>query len=135
MTFLPSPSFNDLIGLEYDWGSSPSDGNGKTNCFAMCMEVRKRLGLTDFRKQFEKYYREGNPEDIGPRQIIRLLWKHGKKITEPLPGAIFYLPSPNDLLAMAVVIDSTNCLLLSPGGRVIRMPFAKVTQNKYYWAE
>lgn len=131
----PLPSFNDLIGLEYDWPSSPSDGNGKTNCFAMCMEARKRLGLTDFRDQFKELYENTIPGEISVKQIIRLLKTYGQSIREPRPGAVFCLPSTNRSVAMAVVIDDQDCLILSPGKRVIRMPFATVTKNKYYWAE
>lgn len=135
MTFLPSPSFNDLIGLQYDWSSSPSDNNGKTNCFAMCMEARKRLGLKDFRSQFSELYKNTSHGEISVRQIIGLLKKHGQIIRHARPGAIFCLPSSSGGIAMAVVLDDQDCLVLSPGKSVIRMPFATVTKNKYYWAE
>jgi len=135
MTSSPSPSFNDLIGMKYDWSSSPSDGTGRTNCFALCMEARKRLGLTDFRKQFENLYKEHSPQDISIRQILKLLRQYGQCIHEAIPGALFCLPSPSGGIAMAVIIDGESCLMLSPGKHVTRLPFATVTKGKYYWAE
>lgn len=131
----PSPSFNDLIGLRHQWAKRPGDGSGYTDCFALCMEVRKRLGLHDFMEEFGWVYEECQPEEISNKQIVRWLWRNAQRITEPRPGAVFYLPSPGHLLAMAVIVDSENCLFLGPGKSVISLPFAKVAKGKYYWAE
>lgn len=135
MILSPSPCFNDLIGLQYDWSSSPSDGNGKTNCFAMCMEARKRLGLTDFRDQFSELYKNTSQGEISVRQILRLLRRYCHVIYDPRPGAIFCLPSRGNGIAMVVIIDDQDCLMLSPDSYVTRLPFAKVTKGKYYWVE
>lgn len=135
MTFPPSLSFNDLVGLQHQWAKRPADGSGFTDCFALCMEVRRRLGLHDFMEEFGWVYEQCQPEEISNRQIVKWLWKNAKQITEPRPGAVFYLPSPNGSLAMAVITDNQNCLLLGPGKKVISLPFAKVAKGKYYWAE
>lgn len=130
-----TPSFNDLIGLQYDWHSEPADTNGHTNCFALCMEVRKRLGLNDFINQYRHLYKDTEENEIGLRQILRLIRLHGKRIFEARPGAVFYSQSVNGQIAMAVVVDETNALMLAPGGRVICLPFAKVAKGYYYWAD
>lgn len=135
MISFPSPSFNDLIGLEYDWKSEPSESTGKTNCFALCMEARKRLGLRDFTEEYRHLYKETMDGEIGVRQILKLIKSHTERIYRSRPGALFYRSSPNRHVAMAVVIDEQDCLILSPGKRVIRLPFATVTKGKYYWAE
>jgi hypothetical protein len=47
-------SFNDLIGLPYQWGAAP--WSGKTDCFQLACEVHKRLGFADYSNQFEWVY-------------------------------------------------------------------------------
>ena len=56
---------NSLIGLEYKWGAHPNDGSGFTDCFALSMEVRRRLGLHDFYPEFQWVYDEYEEEKVG----------------------------------------------------------------------
>ena len=99
------------------------------------MEVRKRLGLKDFMEDYEWVYEQCLPEQVGNRQIIRWVRKHSRVIKVPRPGAIFYVPSDGDRLAMAVVVDERDCLFLGPGKSVVRMAFATVSKGKFYWSE
>lgn len=126
---------NDLIGLRHQWAKRPGDGSGCTDCFALCMEVRQRLGLKSFMADYEWVYQYYQPGEISNRQIISWIWRNSEKIKEPRPGAVFYVPSGGKLLALAVVVDGKDCLFLSPGKQVVRMPFATVAKGKFYWAE
>jgi len=128
--------FNDLIGLQYKWGAHPLDNNGFTDCFALVMEVRRRLGLRDFYPDFKWVYEAYGHEGVRGRQILRWFWDYGQRINSAREGAIFRTMGANATgLALAVVIDSDSALLIGPSGRVIALPFAKVAGGRFYWAD
>lgn len=128
-------NYNDLIGLKHKYAARPSDGEGFTDCWLLCMEVRKRLGLKCLEEEWPFVYRDYTEDQLTIRRILRWLLVLGEKITEPRPGAIFYLPGSNSLLAMAVVADDGNCLFLGPGKMVIAAPISMVKPKYYFWAD
>lgn len=127
--------YNDLIGLRHRYAASPEDGEGYTDCWLLCMEVRRRLGLKTLRDNFPWVYEDYTEEELTVRRIFRWLLSHGEILTEPRPGAIFYLPGAKSLLAMAVVADEDNCLFLGPSKMVIAAPLNSVRPKKYFWAD
>lgn len=127
--------FNDLIGLKHKYAARPSEGKGFTDCFLLCMEVRRRLGLKNLEKEYSFVYDDFEEKELTVRKILRWLLTLGEVITEPRPGAIFYIPGANSLLAMAVVADNDRALFLGPHGTVISAPVSMVAPKKYFWAE
>ena len=123
--------FNDLIGMPYRWGACPSDGSGFTDCFGLSMEVRKRLGLHDFRPEFAFIYEQ---EAVSVKQILKWLWERGEKLKEPRNGAVFCNGGRETGIALATVCDNDRAILLGPSKRVIMAPLATVARGKFYWA-
>jgi len=127
--------YSDLIGLKHQYAARPSDGEGFTDCWLLCMEVRKRLGLKHLETSYPWVYQDYEEKELTIRKILRWLLSFGKKITEPRPGAVFYLPGGNSLLAMAVVLDDGNCLFLGPSKMVVAAPISRVRPKYYFWAD
>lgn len=127
--------YSDLIGLKHKYAASPEDGEGFTDCWLLCMEVRRRLGLKHLRSSFPWVYEDYKEEELTVRRILRWLLTHGEVIKEPRPGAIFYLPGARSLLAMAVVADGSDCLFLGPSKMVVAAPLSMVRPKKYFWAD
>jgi len=128
-------NYSDLIGLKYKHAARFSDGEGFTDCWLLCMEVRKRLGLKHLETSYPWVYRDYKEEELTIRKILRWLLRFGEKITEPRPGAIFYLRGGKSLLAMAVVADDGNCLFLGPSKMVVAAPISMVRTKYYFWAD
>lgn len=128
-------NYNDLIGLKHRYAASPEDGEGYTDCWLLCMEVRRRLGLKTLRNDFPWVYDNYEEEELTIRRILRWLLTFGEIITEPRPGAVFYLPGRKSLLAMAVVADDGNCLFLGPSKMVVAAPLNTVRPKKFFWAD
>jgi hypothetical protein len=128
-------NYNDLIGLKHRYAASPEDGEGYTDCLLLCMEVRRRLGLKHLRASFQWVYEDYTEEELTIRKILRWLLTYGQAISEPKPGAIFYLPGANSLLAMAVVADDENCLFLGQSKMVVAAPLNMVHPKKFFWAD
>jgi hypothetical protein len=128
-------NYNDLIGLQHKYAASPEDGEGYTDCWLLCMEVRRRLGLKHCREQFAWVYEDYTEEQLTIRKILRWLLSQGEIIYDPRPGAVFYLPGAKSLLAMAVVADESNCLFLGGSKMVVAAPLATVRPKKFFWAD
>lgn len=128
-------NYSDLIGLKHKYAASPRDGEGYTDCWLLCMEVRRRLGLQKLEDAFPWVYRDYKEEELTIFRILRWLLKLGERITEPRPGAIFYLPGNKSLLAMAVVADDGNCLFLGPSKMVVAAPVSMVRPKYFFWAD
>ena len=126
---------NSLIGLEYKWGAHPNDDSGFTDCFALSMEVRRRLGLHDFYPEFQWVYDEYEEEKVAGSQILKWVWEKGERIKQPRKGAIFRAPSFTGGIALACVVDDDSAIMIGPGKRVIAMPFAKVVKGQFHWAK
>ena len=128
--------FNDLIGLQYKWGAHPADGSGFTDCFALSMEARRRLGLHDFFPEFQWVYEAYEDEGVGGRQILQWIWQRAERTKEARIGAVFRTKGCNGAgIALATVIDNETALLIGPGKRVIALPFATVAKGNFYWAD
>jgi hypothetical protein len=127
--------YSDLIGLKHKYAASPEDGEGYTDCWLLCMEVRRRLGLNHTKENFPWVYENYAEEELTIRRILRWLLTHGEVLKDPRPGAVFYLPGAKSLLAMAVVADDGNCLFLGPSKMVIAAPVSMVMPKKFFWAD
>jgi hypothetical protein len=126
---------NSLIGLEYKWGAHPNDGSGFTDCFALSMEVRRRLGLHDFYPEFQWVYSNYEEESVSGRQILQWMWQRTERTSVPIVGSLFRAPSPHGGIALATVVDDDRAIMIGPGKRVIAMPFAKVIKRHFHWAK
>lgn len=123
---------NDLIGLRYGWGHRPDDGSGKTDCFQLTCEVRKRLGLKDYQHQFDWVYQSYTESTFRYRLIFRWLKENGLRITEPRHGAVTVLPGGMGL-AMATILND-SMLFIAPSLNVVRAPIPQGL-NRFFWME
>ena len=62
---------NHLIGVEYKWGSKPGDGEGFTDCFQLCCEVRHLLGMFNFSNNSKASFTSSSVY-ISPSKVKRL---------------------------------------------------------------
>lgn len=123
---------NDLIGLEYEWGAKPSDGNGKTDCFQLVCEVRTRLGLTPYEGTFQWAYDCYTADTLKGFRIARWLLEVGKRLTMPRHGAVVLL-AKTDNPALGTVVNQ-RVIFISAGGRVISLPVSRVLAH-YFWVD
>jgi hypothetical protein len=79
-------SFNDLIGLPYQWGAAP--WSGKTDCFQLACEVHKRLGFADYSNQFEWVYELFDESTFAKPLLARWMIENGTRLKQPTPGAV-----------------------------------------------
>ena len=108
---------NDLIGLAYERRARFCEGEGKTDCFMLVCEVRRRLGLHDYEKEFRWAYDEYDSGDLPMKRIIRWLFDNGKRTMERENGnVVIILPRPGDEVAVGVAYDG-GILTVSRGGR------------------
>jgi len=112
-------NLNDLIGLKYGWNHAPGDGSGMTDCFQLACEVRRRLGMSDYSKQFAWVYTEFLDEQFNRAKIARWLLQYGKRLQLPVPGAVRLLPAEEGA-ALATYLDDGTTIFLGPSGNVIR---------------
>jgi hypothetical protein len=110
---------NDLIGLEYEWSCRPSDGNGKTDCFQLFCEVRKRLGLFSYGSSYEWVYSQYTEASFTNRKLARLLLQNGKRSNRMSTGCLALFAEINT--AIGTIVDK-DIIYISPGGRVVRSP-------------
>ena len=123
---------NDLIGLEYQWGARYSDGLGKTDCFQLVCEIRKRLGLSDYTEKFCWAYEAYTPETFRPIRLAKWLLKTGKRLTLPKSGAVALLADPTSPALGTIVEESI--VFISPGKRVVRINLNRV-RAYYFWID
>ena len=123
---------NDLIGLEYEWGARFSDGAGKTDCFQLVCEIRKRLGLSDYTEKFSWAYDSYTPETFRPIRLAKWLLQTGERLTLPKHGAVALLADPTSP-ALGSVVEGT-LVFISPGERVIRVKANRVSAY-YFWID
>ena len=107
---------NDLIGLSYERRARPSDGNGKTDCFMLLCEVRRRLGLHDYEEYFQWAYDEYEANNLPMKRIIRWLLENGEKTATMNDGNAVVMRNPGGELAVGVVYDG-GILSICSGGR------------------
>jgi hypothetical protein len=123
---------NDLIGLEYGWGHNPSDGSGRTDCFQLVCEVRRRMGLPDYAHRFAWVYGQFGDDTFPRRRIARWLLQYGSKLEAPRAGAVALLPGVVGA-ALGAVTD-TGTVFIGPGGRVVQTQLP-TGAARYFWME
>lgn len=111
-------SFNDLIGLPYQWGAAP--WTGKTDCFQLACEVRSRLGLKDYSAQFDWVYELYDDHTFPKGLLGRWVLQHGTRTMTPSTGALALLPASAGSALSTVVED--GAVFLSPAGMVVKAP-------------
>jgi hypothetical protein len=112
-------NLNDLIGLTYGWNHAPGDGSGKTDCFQLACEVRRRLGMSDYSERFAWVYTEFVDERFNRAKIARWLLQCGERLKLPVPGAVRLLPLEKGAALATYLADGTT-IFLGPNGSVIR---------------
>ena len=112
---------NDLIGLQYGWGHAPDDGSGKTDCFQLVCEVRSRLGLGDYRDQFDWVYDSFTEDNFRRGLIARWLLQNGKRTTNRDLGLVGLMPGAAGAALGSIMGDGT-VLFIAPSKAVIRTP-------------
>jgi len=113
---MQNSSFNDLIGLPYQWSAAP--WSGKTDCFQLACEVHKRLGFNDYTERFEWVYEMYDESTFPKSLLVRWMIDNGKRLKEPLAGAVMLLPASVGSALGTIVEDGV--LFLSPGGTVVK---------------
>ena len=106
---------NDFIGLEYAWGHRPSDGSGKTDCFQLSCEVRKRLGFFDYGPSHEWVYDKCTEASFTNWRLAKLLLSNGRRSGYLTIGNMVLFSGINT--ALGTVTDS-GIIYISLGGRV-----------------
>ena len=110
---------NDLIGLEYKWGSKPSDGEGFTDCFQLSCEVRQRLGMFSYASMYQWVYDRYTEHSLPNRRLMRFLLESGKRKAEPVVGAMALFLGERAALG---TVTSHGIVYIAPGGRVAHSP-------------
>jgi len=123
---------NDLIELEYGWGHSPRDHSGKTDCFQLVCEVRRRMELPDYSHRFAWVYGNYNEANFPRIKILRWLLRYGRKLEVAVPGAVALLPGSAGAALGAVT--NTGTIFISSGGRVVHAQLPAGIA-KYFWME
>lgn len=123
---------NDLIGLEYQWGARFSDGQGKTDCFQLACEIRKRLGLSDLGSRFAWTYDLYTAQTLRPVRLARWLLQEGKRLKLPEHGAIALLADSTNPALGSVVRGSI--VFIAPGKQVVRVPVSRVPAY-FFWID
>lgn len=125
-----SPSFNDLIGAAYEWGASPCSNSGKTDCFQLACEAHRRMGFDDYSTMFDWVYAAYDEHNFPKGLLVRWMLQNGKRLAEPVVGAVALLPA-NVGSALGTVVDN-GLLFISPRGRVILAPTSN-DAGHYFW--
>lgn len=108
---------NDLIGLDYERRARFCEGNGKSDCFMLVCEVRRRLCLHDYEDEFRWAYDEYDSGNLPMKRIVRWLLENGKRTMERENGNVaIILPKAGSEIAVGVVYDG-GILTISRGGR------------------
>ena len=128
---MPSPivCFNDLVGMPYKWGAMPE--SGFTDCLGLCSEIRRRLGMHDYREDYAWVYEQWDESNFPSREVLRWLRKNGQK-TEPVIGAIGYVPDQKQGFALVTMVSETSMMMISPGEKVARVPIKWLSTIQLY---
>ena len=124
---------NDLIGLAYGWGHRPGDGSGKTDCFQLMCEIRRRLDLYDYSPDYTWVYDKYPSETFDRTFVSRLLLKAGKRIKAPVIGIVTLLPSPYGA-ALATFVNERELVFIAPDHNVVRAAVPH-NPNHLFWLD
>ena len=126
--------FNDLVLLSYGWGHAPGDGSGRTDCFQLACEVRRRLGLRELADQFDWVYKRYTEVSFPRANVLRWLHREGKEIQEPQPGALVYLPAPMNLIALGTCTEN-GVIFIAPHQNVVHAPGLTSSLVRMFWMD
>jgi hypothetical protein len=120
---------NDLIGLQYEWGASPDDGNGKSDCFQLCCTIRRRLELRDYSATFAWAYEKYDEQNFSPRLLLRWLRDNCCPIDFLKDGDVGM--SANNAALMTVANQRVFCI--APKGRSVSIECNEGVLSYAHW--
>jgi hypothetical protein len=120
---------NDLIGLQYEWGASPDDGNGKSDCFQLSCAIRRRLGLKDYGPTFAWAYNEYKEDSFSARMLLRWLRDYCNPIEFPQEGDIGMSIDK----AALITIACHRLFCIAPMGRSVSIEYSEGALSCAYW--
>lgn len=123
---------NDLIGLSYGWGCKPGDGSNKTDCFQLFCEVRRRLGLRDYEKQFSWVYDKYTDTTFPRRRLVRWILERGTKLDRAVHGAAVLLPGAKGA-ALGTCVEGWTVFVAS-SQNVVQAPLP-TGMGHFFWME
>lgn len=108
----------DLLNVPYQWHGKLPDG---LDCWQLCQELRSRAGLET--PDFEWVYEQFTEETFDRSKILRWLLKHGRRVDQPLNGAVTF----------GLGSQSQPCLITSDGERAwFVSPFQRVACANFW---
>lgn len=126
--------FNDLVMLSYGWGHAPGDGSGKTDCFQLVCEVRRRIGLRELAEHFEWVYQRYDEVSFPRGNVLRWLHREGSETQERKPGTLAYLPTDRGAVALGTCTED-GLIFIAPGQNVVHAPGSISSLARLFWMD
>lgn len=120
---------NDLIGLQYQWGASPDDGLGFTDCFQLFCATRRRLRLYDYANDFKWAYEAYDQQSLSPLRMARWLLQNANRVQEPSSGCVALLGKR----AALGTFTNGGIICIAPRGRSVSIALSSVTIKELNW--
>ena len=120
---------NDLIGLQYEWGASPDDGEGKSDCFQLCCTIRRRLGLKDYASIFAWAYEQYDEKSFSWRLLLRWLKKNSFPIDSIKDGDVGMCI---DKAALITAVGG-RAFCIAPRGRSVSIECNESVLSYVHW--
>jgi hypothetical protein len=120
---------NDLIGLRYEWGASPDDGNGKSDCFQLCCTIRRRLGVKDYSSAFAWAYEQYDEKSFSWRLLLRWLKENSSPVGSIKDGDVGMCVYKAALITAA----SGRVFCIAPGGRSVSIECSESVLSYAHW--
>lgn len=120
---------NDLIGLQYQWGASPDDGLGFTDCFQLFCAARRRLGLYDHADDFNWAYKVYGEESLPALRMARWLFQNANRVQEPSLGCVALLGGR----AALGTLTNGGIVCIAPRGRSVSIALSSMTIKELSW--
>lgn len=121
---------NDLIGLKRAWAALPGDGSGTVDCCLLAAEVHKRLGYYDYTPDFLWVFEKYTDENLPRTFILKWLLKNARRISNPEPHAVVFLPS-DERGALGTIMDDGRCLFITKTSGVVLAKLPKETGHYF----
>lgn len=120
---------NDLIGLQYEWGASPDDNNGKSDCFQLCCAIRRRLGLKDYAPSFAWAYEQYDEKSFSWRLLVRWLKQNCFPVNSLQDGDV------GMLIGKAALATAANghIFCIAPRGRSVSIEYSESVLSYAHW--
>lgn len=120
---------NDLIGLQYEWGASPDDGKGKSDCFQLCCTIRRRLGMRDYAPNFQWAYEQYDEESFSARLLLRWLKDNCSPVEALRDGDVGMCVEK----AALVTVANGRAFCIAPRGRSVSIECNKSVLSYAHW--